>query len=124
MSLFDVLFPNTAAAMHLRKLSNAASDGGGSPQLRIEQLEQAATTEALKVRIDELESDLGFVVLVLSSVLSALDEKGSLSRDELAKELRELDIIDGRTDGQLSTTILKHYFASPDGGTATPGESH
>ena len=112
MSLFDVLFPKTASAMHLRKLAHSGADGGGTPQLRIQQLEQAATTEALKVRIDELESDLGFVVLVLSSVLSTLDEKGSLSRDELAKELRALDIVDGRADGRLSTSILKHYFAS------------
>lgn len=70
-----------------------------------------ASVEALKIRIDELEDDLGFTVLVLASLLSTLDEKQILSRDDVERELRKLDLIDGRNDSKISTRILKKYFA-------------
>ena len=70
-----------------------------------------ASVEALKIRIDELEDDLGFTVLVLASLLSTLDEKQILSRDDVERELRKLDLIDGQNDSKISTRILKKYFA-------------
>jgi len=116
MSLLDFLFPQTAAAVHLRNISGHMRERQlqSDETKRLDDLKESTTVDALKARIDELEGDLGFVVLVLASLLSALDEKGSISRDDIEKELRELDIIDGRADSMISIRILKQYLKDQD----------
>ncbi len=112
MGLFEFMFPEQAQAEHLRAMRELQQDKQW--QHKREQRAEMASTHALKMRIDELEKDLGFTVLVLASLLSTLDEKSVLKRKDVEKELRELDLIDGKDDNKISTAILKHYFRKQD----------
>lgn len=108
MSLVDFLFPQQAAASHLRSIRDQNAESGELRQLKM--LRQTATVEALKVRIDSLEDDLGYLTLVLSGLLSTLDEKGVLKREDVKKELSELDVIDGVSDGKINIQVLKYLI--------------
>ena len=109
MGLFEFMFPEQAQAVHLRAMRELQVQKHYDS--RWQDRAEMASVEALKIRIDELEDDLGFTVLVLASLLSTLDEKQILSRDDVERELRKLDLIDGRNDSKISTRILKKYFA-------------
>lgn len=109
MKLFDLLFPQTATAVHLRGIREQGQQPSHGSQ---GSLADSMTVQALKMRIDELEKDLGFTVLVLAGILSALDESGTISRADIARELKELDGIDGEMDDQISIRVLKQYLHS------------
>ncbi len=113
MSLFDLFFPEQSTAMHLRKLAlqqvqqqtqHSAAQHDGIVRAQ-------ATAEALKMRIDDLEADLGFTVLLLAGLLSTLDEKGVLTKQDVKRELQELDLVDGMRDGKLNVRVLRRYLA-------------
>jgi hypothetical protein len=112
MGLFEFMFPEQAQAEHLRAMREMQQDKQW--QHKREQRSEMASTHTLKIRIDDLEKDLGFAVLVLASLLSTLDEKSVLKREDVEKELRKLDLIDGKEDCKISTAILKHYFRKRD----------
>lgn len=105
MSLVDFLFPQQAAASHLRSIRDQNVESGELQRLKI--IRQTATAEALKVRLDSLEDDLGYLTLVLSGLLSTLDEKGVLKQEDVRDQLRELDEIDGVSDGKINIQLLK-----------------
>lgn len=108
MSLMDLLFPQVAAATHLRSIRDQNAQAGDLKRLR--GIRQTATLEALKTRIDSLEDDLGYLTLVLSGLLSTLDEKGVIRSDDVKKELKELDGIDGVSDGKINIQVLKYLI--------------
>ncbi len=105
MSLMDLLFPQIATATHLRSIRDQNAETDGLQRLR--EIRQSATLQALKSRIDSLEDDLGYVTLVLSGLMSTLDEKGVIRRDDLKEELSQLDGVDGIRDGKISIQMLK-----------------
>jgi len=98
MSLYNFFFPQQAAADHLQKLARtqARTSQQGARQVKIQD-----------ERIDELEQDLGYVALILGSLLQKVDEKGVLSRDEVRETMASLDEIDGVKDGRLDINILR-----------------
>ena len=113
MNLFDFLFPQQAAASHLREIreqQRQANEAEMQPK-HLDAVRDKATTDALKMRIDDLENDMGFVVLVLGSLLSAIEEKGVVTRADVERELNELDLIDGKRNGKMSVRILKQCMA-------------
>ena len=102
MSLFDFFFPQQAQANYLRnivaqKRARAKAESRG----------RAQTTDALQAQIGSLENDLGYVALVLASVLQVLDAKGVVSRDDVRGVISELDELDGVADGKLDINILR-----------------
>jgi len=66
---------------------------------------------ALEARIETLEGDLGFVTLVLASVLCRLDETGAVTQDDVRSLVAELDDVDGVADGRLDVNLLKELTA-------------
>ena len=98
MSLYNFFFPQQAAADHLQKLART--------QARTSQ-EGARQAKFQDERIDELEQDLGYVALILGSLLQKVDEKGVLSREEIRETMASLDEIDGVKDGGLDINILR-----------------
>ncbi|MFK7740546.1 MAG: hypothetical protein AB8H80_09485 [Planctomycetota bacterium] len=65
--------------------------------------------------VTDLREDLGYVTLVLGSVLAKLDEKGTLSRADVQATMAELDVLDGVADGKLDIDVLKSVDeADPD----------
>ena len=98
MSLYNFFFPQQAAADHLQTLAQT--------QARTSRRD-AHKSSIQSERIDELEQDLGYVALVLGSLLQKVDEKGVLSRDEVRETMTSLDAIDGVKDGRLDINILR-----------------
>ena len=98
MSLFDWFFPEQAQATYLRQMAQSKTRSRGVSRLRQRSVDK---------RIDELEEDLGYMALVLGSVLQKIDEKGLVTREELKATISELDGIDGVKDGKLDISVLK-----------------
>lgn len=103
MSLFEVLL-SAGLADHrsVARLRDAA---------RLERRQRRRETYAAERRIDALEDDLGFVTLVLASLLCKLDEQGSVTQDDVRALVAELDDVDGVRDGRLDVNLLKELTA-------------
>ncbi|MBI1369637.1 MAG: hypothetical protein GC162_13410 [Planctomycetes bacterium] len=111
MNLFDYLFNRHAPSLgpsleQMQQQNRTESDAARAARLRDE-----ATREALKMRLDDLEHDVGFLTLALASLLSALQEKGTLTTADILTELQALDPTDGHRDGRLSIRILKRCLS-------------
>lgn len=110
MSLFDFFFPEEAQASHLRRLAdqqqrafrrnahtNRAAEENG---YRIAELED---------RVMDLERDLGFVSLLLGSLLDAMEKDGTVSRRDVRAAMSELDGHDGYNDDRLDIDALRNW---------------
>ena len=101
MSLFDFFFPEQAQAAHLRSIASRQ-------RLAARRSSRTNRSQAqLEARIDALEGDLGYVTLLLGSLLGQLDEKGVLTREELKTTIAALDELDGVADGRLDVNVLR-----------------
>ena len=58
-------------------------------------------------RIQDLEEDLGYITLVLTSMLAMLDEKGTVTHQEVKELMAGLDELDGVKDGRLNVDVLR-----------------
>jgi len=63
--------------------------------------------QALVERLDEMEADLGQVLLVAMSVNRLLVRKGTLHPNEIGQVARELDLADGKADGKLDPAAVR-----------------
>ncbi|MEM7231343.1 MAG: hypothetical protein AAF517_04180 [Planctomycetota bacterium] len=98
MSLFDFFFPQQAAAQHLRSLAT---------QKNVESTRHRSRQRQITARVDSLEDDLGYVTLLLGSIIDRLDDKGVVTREDLREVISNLDDIDGVKDGRLDITFLR-----------------
>jgi hypothetical protein len=57
--------------------------------------------------IDQLEVDIGRVLLKVHSLVEILQEKGVVTRDELTAKARTLDELDGHADGVLHPMVFR-----------------
>ena len=103
MSLFDFFFPEHAAASHLRRMADRQARADRRKQY------QDARRDSLEERLEELDSDVGMLTLVLASLLETANEKGSISREEIKAKIDELDVLDGFRDGRLNATFLRKW---------------
>ncbi len=101
MSFYDFFFPEQAQATHLRSIASR------SRRERRRESSGASATRSLEKRVEELEGNLGFVSLLLGSLLAQLDEQGHISRAELREMIREIDGDDGEQDGRLDIGVLR-----------------
>ena len=101
MSLMDWFFPMQAQARQLRNLV-AQKRARTRANYR-----QGTRVSDLQERIEELEGDLGYAVLVLGALLEFLETKGVMGRAELKKYLDEVDELDGVPDGRLDINVLR-----------------
>ena len=102
MSLFDFFFPVQAQAEHLRNLV-----AQGRASVRALRRRELGVTAELQSQIEALEDDLGYVALVLGSLLQVLDSKDVLSRDDVRTVILEVDELDGVADGKLDINVLR-----------------
>jgi hypothetical protein len=98
VSLFDFFFPEQAQAVHLRRLADAA---------RRKPRSASTGAKAHDKRIADLEDDVGFLALILATLLQKVEEKGLVSRDEVRAALAELDDQDGVRNGKLDVEVLR-----------------
>jgi len=102
MSLFDFFFPQQAAASHLRAMREQQYEA-----MRRSANTRVGESETAEQRISELERDVGFLSLMLAGLLDLLEERGTVSREDVRKRLEALDLIDGVRDGRLNVRELK-----------------
>ena len=110
MSLFDFFFPEQAQASHLRRLAEqqhrtTAHNARTAHRTR----EQEYRVSQLEDCVMNLERDLGFVALLLGSLLHAVDAKGSVTREDVCAVLEQLDAHDGLKDGKLDIDSLRAW---------------
>jgi hypothetical protein len=101
MSLFDFFFPEQAQASYLRDIAE---------QQTRNTIRQSQASTTLEARVKHLETDLGYVTLILGSILDKLDEKGVVTRQDLKDATSALDKVDGVRDGKLDINILRNIL--------------
>ncbi len=115
MSLFDFFFPEQAQASHLRRLADQQhrSHAHTNRTDRRTQEQQFRLVE-LEDRVLELERDLGFVALLLGSILHVPDKNGVVTRQDVCSALEQLDAHDGFKDGKLDIDCLRGWGAQSE----------
>ena len=103
MGLYEFFFPHQAQAEQLGEIAR-------TQQLLLRRT--AAQRPDLANRVSDLEHDLGYVTLVLGSILRKLDAKGVVTRDDVKQEISQLDGLDGVKDGRLDIMVLREMFRS------------
>lgn len=98
MSLYEFFFPQQAQAQQLRSLAAHA---------RVQNVGASRRNKELEGRVQSLEDDLGYIALILGSVLESLDEKGTVTRTEVKEIMKGLDEVDGLWDGKLDINVLR-----------------
>lgn len=110
MSLFDFFFPEQAQASHLRRLAEQQHRSQRfSGRAERQTQEQQFRIAELEDRVIELERDLGFVALLLGSLLHTANDKGVIARDDVCSALEKLDAHDGFKDGKLDIDSLRAW---------------
>lgn len=108
MNLFEILFPQQAQAVHLKTLAQS-SQHHQAMALRSQQIaknqqarQELRLTHRTDQRISELENELAQSAIVIESLITLLEEKNLVSRDELKQRVQQLDATDGVIDGKLT----------------------
>ena len=119
MSLFDFLMPEVAQASHLRQIADSASLA--NTQSRLQSARVAHKEQTSSRRIQELESEVGQLTIVVEALLECLEDSKAISKEEVAKKIGDIDARDGVIDGrktkrekeQNSDTISKPKLHIP-----------
>lgn len=119
MSLFDFLFPEHAQASYLRQMAN--SNAQQTAMLRSQEYtEQLRRKQAVRLntkaedRVKELEVELAQSVLVIESLISLLEEKNLVTRDELKQRTSQIDAADGVIDGRITPPEERPFVPKRD----------
>ena len=100
MSLFDFFFPDVAQAAHLRRLADATAQVG--MQARLSQARGHQQRLSTEKRVQELESEVAQLTLVVEALIEKLVDSGTTKRDELVRKIAEIDLRDGVADGRIT----------------------
>ncbi len=76
-------------------------------QVRDARTDSVGDLRSVLAAIDQLEVDIGRTLLKLHAVSDVLVEKGLVTSEELAEKARELDSLDGQSDGILSPSLFR-----------------
>jgi hypothetical protein len=87
-------------------------------------LEEAQRTlKELEARVVDLENDVGFLTLTLGMVIQALEDKSVVNKEELRKDLKSMDILDGVADGKFDVNLLRKKMSTPQNQSASRKKS-
>lgn len=119
MSFFDFFFPDQAQAAHMRRLADSTSLA--NTQARIARARINHNQSSSDKRIDELESEVGQLTIIIEALLESISDKGILSREDIARKIGEIDSRDGVIDGRITKqkpiskgTLPKPKFKFPE----------
>lgn len=107
MALIDWFFPEQAEAMALRNIART---------MRTSARTEARDRRRTAASLSDVEEDLGFLALVLLSLVGSLVKKGVVAEEELKAHLQRVDTLDGVEDGRLTPDVLRGAlgFARPE----------
>jgi len=109
MSLFDIFFPDLSQASHLRRIADQGALNHTQQRLNRMRSDMSSATSSRK--IESIQRDVDSMSLVIEALIESLDEKGLLSRGDLAEKAHEIDIRDGVLDGKITK---EHPDTRPD----------
>ena len=101
MNLFDFMFPEQAEATHLRSISEKLSTN------RIREKKMASKNSIVSQEVQDLGDDVGFIALMLMSLMKKMIEKEIITKEEILLTITEMDGLDGVLDGKIDTGILR-----------------
>ncbi|NQT40389.1 MAG: hypothetical protein HQ581_23045 [Planctomycetes bacterium] len=73
-------------------------------------------------RVNQLEDDLGRVLLLVQALAETCIAKGVLDRKEIAQMAKKVDLADGVADGKLDPQTVRPAQPKPPPPAATPEE--
>jgi hypothetical protein len=73
-------------------------------------------------RVNQLEDDLGRMLLLIQALAESCIEKGVLSREEIAQMAENVDLVDGVADGKLDPQIIRPVRPDQAQPAASPEE--
>lgn len=112
MGLYEFFFPHESHAESMKRISDEQT------KLMKHQIKRArllATKSSgnqnnlkqVNSRIKELENDLGFLSLIVAGIMNRLDESQVVKKEDIRSIMKEIDGIDGKTDGKLNVDVLR-----------------
>lgn len=112
MGLYQFFFPHESQAENMRRISDEQT------KLMKHQIKRARSIAAkssgnqnnlkqVNLRIKELENDLGFLSLLVAGIMNQLDENRVVKKEDIKSIMKEIDGIDGKTDGKLNIDVLR-----------------
>ena len=119
MGLFEFFFPHESQAMTMQRISNGQTKLMKSQVKKARIIGSKSTRNSKKVnntnkrisstneRITELENDLGFLSLLISGIITKLDQNDLVQKDDIKEIIKELDGYDGVVDGKLDINVLR-----------------
>ena len=119
MSLFDFLFPEQAQASYLRQMANSNAQQIAMQRSQ-EHAEQLRRKQAGRLntkaedRVKELEIELAQSALVIESLISLLEEKHLVTREELKQRTSQIDAADGVIDGRVTPPEERPFVPKRD----------
>lgn len=111
MSLYDFFFPDQAQATHLRNI--AESNAYSNSQARVAQVRLERSKSDLEKKVKSLEDEISQLAIIQEAVLELLNDKGSMTRSELANKVAEIDARDGVIDGKITKHSEKKQEEAP-----------
>ena len=119
MSLFDILFPEQAQAEHLRTLAETSRQQLAMQSSR-QYSEEMERRKAIRLnsktddRVAELELEVAQSALVIEALLTLLEEKQLMTREELRERSAQIDAADGVIDGRITPAQDKPFVPKRD----------
>lgn len=114
MSLFDIIFPEQAQAEHLRTLAETSRQQLAFQRSK-QYSEEMERRKAIQLnftsgaRIAELELEVAQSALVIEALLTLLEEKKLITREELRECSAQIDAADGVIDGKITPAQEKSF---------------
>jgi hypothetical protein len=103
MSLFDFFFPEQAQAVHLRSIAQSARSQDFQRSKEIFEKRRESFRDARPdQRVEKLQRELEQSALVIESLISLLEDKKILTRQECQLRIAQIDSADGVVDGRIT----------------------
>ena len=81
---------------------------------RNQERKNSRVEKSVDKKIEQLEHDLGFVSLLLASVMELLNDKGVVKRNDVKEIFKDLDLVDGVKDGKIDINMLRVMTGSKE----------
>ena len=76
-------------------------------EVRQARMDSGADMRTVYSLLDQLETDIGRVILKVHAISDVLLEKGVVTTEELSAKARDLDLLDGHSDGKIHPAVFR-----------------
>ena len=125
MSLFEFLFleysPRRYLDTALTERARELADASIAAEMQLHAAQRSL--QKVEARVVELENDVGFLTLTLGMLIQALEDKSIVNKEQLQKDLKSMDILDGVADGKFDVNLLRKKMSTPANKSASRKKS-